>query len=583
MAAATAGTKPSTCTRWWRVGKPCDDGTKREEDEAGDAEVLARASAGEVTLVEYMRRSGFSDWDFDNVRRQLPDPALLVERDAPDHIYFVGHGNTRLAHRWVDIVYWRKHKRGRSNPFAPAFTIAFQHPALRTLASDLAHERDASAELLAVAASVAAVQRQEYSNASQRRDALVSQLKPVFEACGLPFRYAICRKTRGAAVPDIALSVCDAADAGSSVVAADTSLIAAMIQVKPAQDTSSDPWSELYSCYRKRLGIWSDCYFSWCSSMPCVLAAVRGQEWEVGGGVVENAILAERLSGQPQLDTSRADSDAIADLARRLRAWAQAVHNVADALVLADHELSSISEGTSLAFPPTVPMDVAFAFPHFVIGEHRLRFVQHLARGAYRATWQGAPSGYSNAVVFKATWLNNDEAQNLMAAAGWAPRIHACETVYGRGGEEWTALVMEDLVVQGFRAASSETLVAALTEADTAAISKQVAAALAVLHSHGFVFFDLRLPNIMVRKSVNDGEWSVRLIDFEMCGRRDTPLVWVHLNEDFTWPPYRFPADCEGDDDDASWCHILHEDDDEFMLEHLWDDYLPLSASVRSR
>ena len=72
-----------------------------------------------------------------------------------------------------------------------------------------------------------------------------------------------------------------------------------------------------------------------------------------------------------------------------------------------------------------------------------------------------------------------------------------------------------------------------------ATVAIVVLAALAVLHSHGFVFCDVRVPNIMVRKSVDDGEWSVRLIDFEMCGQAGTSVVAKHLNKDLTWPDHR--------------------------------------------
>ena len=584
MAAVAADAKQ--VTREWPDIDPCDRGRVWREETSADAEALARAtSAGELTLLQFMRRSGFRDWEV-KILTALPwmhDPARVAERDAPKHVYFPGHGNSRLVTRGWNAVETRPTSlAGRRAPtepirISPPFAISFQHPVLRALASDLARGReDVSAELLEVAAAIVAVQRQHFTNEVQRTDAVATLLKPLFEACGLPFQYVMYRKTTGACFPDIALGLAYGA-AGSSEAASDAKLArsatAGMIQVKPPQDTSPcDPWSELCACYLHQVRGWQRVSFDRTSSMPCVLATLHGTQWEVGCGVVEKTAMAERLSSRVSAGCTPPDSDAVAALARRLRVWAQAVHDVARVLLLDNR---AFRKEAAIKRPSA---DVALAFPHFLVGEHRLRFVQHLGRGAYRATWQGAP------VVFKATRYNNDAVQNLMAAEGWAPRIHACETVYGRGGEEWKGLVMEDLVVQGFCAASSESLQESLSAADTAAISKQVGAALALVHSHGFVFFDVRLPNIMVRKGGDDGEWCVRLVDFEMCGCRGSPLVRTDLNEDLTWPPHRSPPGSDGHSGDARSPHILHEDDDEFMLRQLWDEFEPLEhGSLSSR
>ena len=149
---------------------------------------------------------------------------------------------------------------------------------------------------------------------------------------------------------------------------------------------------------------------------------------------------------------------------------------------------------------------------------------------------------------------------------------------------------MEDLFVQGFRDASS--CAQSLTEDDKREISEQVHRALTSLHEAGFVFFDVRLPNIMVKHETRG--WSVRLIDFEMCGQAGTSLVAKHLNKDLTWPDHRSSrsddgeAAAEGGGDDAAERgaaataddrrgknlkegHELHVSDDTFMLNRLWD------------
>ena len=71
------------------------------------------------------------------------------------------------------------------------------------------------------------VQHQEYvltgtvtAGPLSARDALVSQQKPTLEAFGLPFWYAyahLLQDERGAAVPNTARSVCDSADAATTL------------------------------------------------------------------------------------------------------------------------------------------------------------------------------------------------------------------------------------------------------------------------------------------------------------------------------------------------------------------------------
>ena len=64
------------------------------------------------------------------------------------------------------------------------------------------------------------------------------------------------------------------------------------------------------------------------------------------------------------------------------------------------------------------------------------------------------------------------------------------------------------------------------------------------IHKPGFVLFDVRL---MVKQEKRG--WSVRLIDFEMCGRAGTTgsLVAKRLNMDLTWPEYRSSRSDDGE------------------------------------
>ena len=392
--------------------------------------------------------------------------------------------------------------------------------------------------------------------AGQRSESNVSLLRRLFEACGLPFRYAFYAADNGAGAPDIAIAVVpeDSDDVGRRIAVTKdnednllaSALIAAIIEVKQDLGRSGNAKSELHVYYAaqvQRCLLESEFLHS-TSKMPCILSVLAGPNWRMACGVVETTIMMERVGANNALCAPKEDPYNIGSAAARLRAWARAVDAVATAL-LADAAKADPDGTTAL---------VSVAFPHVTIKKEdgqreRVRFVEHLARGAYRATWN------TKAVVFKATLNNNDRAQRLLASRELAPQLYASESVVDGYGRQWKALVMEDLFVAGFLDAA--TLSSKLKDEDKDAISAAVRKALDVLHDAGLVFFDLRMPNVMVKKKAEeDGAWEVRLVDFEMCGKVNTRRPAKDLNPRLRWP--------KGSK--------LTKDGDAFMLKILWSN-----------
>jgi len=83
-----------------------------------------------------------------------------------------------------------------------------------------------------------------------------------------------------------------------------------------------------------------------------------------------------------------------------------------------------------------------------------------------------------------------------------------------------------------------------------------------VLHEHGWVFFDLRMPNVLVK--TEHGAWEVRLIDFELCGRVGSPRVGKCLNPRLSWP---------------AGIPMLSKEGDNMMLAQLWTN-IPKDANI---
>ncbi|KAH9930695.1 uncharacterized protein B0H18DRAFT_1116814 [Fomitopsis serialis] len=101
-------------------------------------------------------------------------------------------------------------------------------------------------------------------------------------------------------------------------------------------------------------------------------------------------------------------------------------------------------------------------------------------------------------VVVKFTEAYGKHAHKVAHEGGFAPKLHHCEKVNSVG--MW-------VVVMDFVASGSDSV-------RLSSVAESLRNAVKTLHDKGFVFGDLREPNILVTK-----EGKVQLIDFDWCGR----------------------------------------------------------------
>ena len=125
-------------------------------------------------------------------------------------------------------------------------------------------------------------------------------------------------------------------------------------------------------------------------------------------------------------------------------------------------------------------------------------------------------------VVVKFTAQYDPNAHRLLANEGFAPALHACVPVCGGlfmvamdfvcGQTAWKATQQSKLPYD---------------------IYKDIETAISLLHSHDFVFCDLRTPNIMVvPESDPDSRPHGMLIDFDCVGIYDMGRYPASLNDD---------------------------------------------------
>ena len=209
--------------------------------------------------------------------------------------------------------------------------------------------------------------------------------------------------------------------------------------------------------------------------------------------------------------------DAIYRVAKLFRALKECLKDLDEyyVKVIADLPLSRTPVlGTRLSTSLTVPTHhtPSFIGPHFTTYHDRTsgkaftltykkRLVPHHSNKAlFVAEATGAPDTPSENVVVKFAYRYNGEAHASLAASLLAPRLRYCNFEpsmglyvvvmdYLEGAEMWDRSKLLPVHVDSLRTAVK------------------------ILHDQGFVFGDLRSPNVLV-----EGDRAV-LIDFDWCGK----------------------------------------------------------------
>jgi len=124
-------------------------------------------------------------------------------------------------------------------------------------------------------------------------------------------------------------------------------------------------------------------------------------------------------------------------------------------------------------------------------------------------------------IVVKFAEAYNKEAHSLLVAEGLAPPLLYCDRP---AFSDFTMVVMEHV--------DGEQLFHKYLEATPTQVLDEVSKALKTLHEKGFVFGDLRSPNILVTN-----QHHVQLVDFDWCGSAGEGKYPADMNlVDIEWP-----------------------------------------------
>ena len=133
-------------------------------------------------------------------------------------------------------------------------------------------------------------------------------------------------------------------------------------------------------------------------------------------------------------------------------------------------------------------------------------------------------------IVVKFVERYGRNAHQILADAGLAPGLLYCGSPHLKDGEpsyrSISMVVMEYIDGVTLAVAKKD-----LDEEKMKRVQSEVRRALNLLHEHGFVFGDLRLPNIIVTK---DGQ--VKLIDFNWAGQGGQAKYPPLLSQGIAWP-----------------------------------------------
>jgi serine/threonine protein kinase len=235
---------------------------------------------------------------------------------------------------------------------------------------------------------------------------------------------------------------------------------------------------------------------------------------------------------------------------------------VAQVLLALRHSLESLdSYYTKLNIPTDVdaPTNLARFFPYIlsypgVNGDVRFEYIIKLAdESPTKAIFKARRVDRQDYIVVKFVQTYNFAAHRLLASHGLAPQLLYPETdeyepVLTFGGLKLVVMAFVDGLTAHDAYGSTSTL--------PDVIFSKVAQAVTVLHEHGFVFGDLRPPNIMV------SEEKAFLVDFDWCADDGEGRYPVSLNDvDGTigWHP------------DVKRGGVMYKEHDLFMMEKLRD------------
>jgi hypothetical protein len=155
---------------------------------------------------------------------------------------------------------------------------------------------------------------------------------------------------------------------------------------------------------------------------------------------------------------------------------------------------------------------------------YKMEYIGRLCSDSKRAIFEARPLPPSEGkkLVVKFVEQYCAGAHRLLASHGLAPHLHYCAPVPGG-----LMMVVMDFVV------SQDPTTVLLPQASLS-IQQDINRAVVTLHEAGYVFGDLRDPNVLIippATNAVDAEFRAMLVDFDWCGKDGHSLYPVVLND----------------------------------------------------
>ena len=141
------------------------------------------------------------------------------------------------------------------------------------------------------------------------------------------------------------------------------------------------------------------------------------------------------------------------------------------------------------------------------------------ARAVFKARTVASDGSEGREIVVKFAESYSEEAHRMLAAETLAPELLHCERI----SDEVHFVVMD--YFDGRPMEESD-----LEGEDKDTLIKSLRKALDILHKRGFVFGDLREPNILISGG------DLRLVDFDWCGKVGEAFYPQNISMEIVWP-----------------------------------------------
>lgn len=267
------------------------------------------------------------------------------------------------------------------------------------------------------------------------------------------------------------------------------------------------------------------------------MLAIAGPRFLVSGAVFADTFICQELTDYITLGSHPTHPD------RGLRRVAQVLHALKECIQDLVVFYTNLADAP---LPPRTPHRLVFpCYTKYTLNGHRVtfRYIRRLtpmksARAVFLASITSPSTRKEKRVVIKFTRSYCPEAHRLLAELSLAPELLYHGEIEGAGVQ---LVVMEWLLNIRTNPAGRW----------TEQRIKLLRHALDALHSRGFVFGDLREPNIIIT------DVGPKLVDFDWCGKGGEVRYPVDLSKEIKWPDGVDGEEEIRADHDRAWFEII--------------------------